>query len=426
MTTAATITGGTHQGGASLPGAIGALRNAGPGLPASPRVLVLGHAASAIADAVRTFAGSVEVIAADRLDLSRPWKLRAADADVVIAGGLLNGPCDPLAWLDRLRQIAPRIWADVRAAKPSGVPLGLELDVPYALGAPPRAEAIDRFERLGLHARVADAQPSGEAEVLHIAAERMDGARPGSPLLVHVHVPKNGGMTVTGLLDKSFGADHVHLYLEDPRDEQFPHRVRARLHEYPNARAVSSHSIRSYPPVVDGRAMLYFAMLRDPAERYLSYMRYCQKNFDTLSAEHKRQLPENFLEMGVVDYIRWQAGRLEQGSGISANLQCQYFARPTTLRIAQLVLRPFFFVGLTDEMELSIRVLRAKAAMHGIELADIAVTRENTTDDLKTKTLREAEDPAVKEFLSQLKQDRELLVWAKRRLVAEAEQLGLA
>lgn len=409
-----------------LAGAIKAMKKASGALPKDPRVLVVGPGAHDVAPALKKLAGTLTVVGPEGFDASRPWALRAEPCDLVVCAGLLNGPVDPCAWLDRFRGLAPYVWADFRVAVPSGDPITHELEPPYDPARPPQCVAMDSFERLGLHAGVASSRDEGRDRVLCIVGQRMDAAQEGKPLLVHVHVPKNGGMTVTGLLDKSFGAKHVHLYLEDPRDRQFPHRIRARLHERPDAEAISSHSFRDFPPLIGGRTMLYFTVLRDPAERYLSYMRYCQKNYDTLSNEHKAMLPEGFLGMGVVEYIRWQASRLESGKGVSSNLQCQYFAKPTNEIVAQQILRDFFFVGVTEEMELSVRVLREKARAFGIELADIPVTRENTTDELKAKSLREADDPEVKEFLSKLAHDRRLVKWAKQRLRREAEILGIS
>ena len=151
---------------------------------------------------------------------------------------------------------------------------------------------------------------------LAVACERMSPAAPvARPLLVHVHVPKNGGMTVTGLLDRSFPGQHLHMYLEDPRDKQDPHRVRAALHAHPGVVAVSSHSFSAFPPEIGRRAALYFALLRDPAERVLSYLRYCQKNYDTLNEQHRRQLPAGIRDMGAVEFINWQADKLKSKGG---------------------------------------------------------------------------------------------------------------
>jgi hypothetical protein len=154
-------------------------------------------------------------------------------------------------------------------------------------------------------------------------------------------------------------------------------------------------------------------------------MRYCQKNWDTLSDEHKRMLPEGFRDMGVVEYIRWQAERLESSNGLTSNLQCQYFSRPNNLRMAQRVLRDFFFVGLTDRMALSLAVLKARLAVWGIELADPPAERVNATTEMYDKTLREAEDPSVRKFLERMSDDRGLVKWARARLEREAAMLGV-
>lgn len=436
MTTRVTSTGGTALDGAGslalMRANLQALRPASPDLPANADILVVGSPDEALIAQLRQVSPSLTVF---RLDAGAnpATALRRVEKnnrpfDLAVACSLFNGPRDPSAWIDRLRGLARFIWADVTVAGDGGAPLPLMLDGPYDPAAPPRALAIDRFVRLGLCCRVAaeEKSPGGGGSTLIVSCERMPPvASPAPALLVHVHVPKNGGMTVTSLLEKSFGPRHLPLYLEDPSDEQTPHRVRAALHAQPDARAISSHSFHQFPPEIGGRAALYFTLLRDPAERILSYMRYCQKNWETLSEGHRRMLPEGFREMGVVEYIRWQAARLDAGGGISSSLQCQYFARPNNLRMAQRVLRDFFFVGLTDRMALSLAVLRAKLADWGIELAEPPGERVNATTEFYEKTLREADDPAVREFLARLGDDRQLVRWATDRLEREARMLGV-
>lgn len=434
MSSAVTTTRASVPGGPAslslLSSSIRALRDASPGLPSKPSVLVVGSPDDALLAKVLQFAPSSTVMRADPsvapAAFSVPGGAVSGPFDLVVACSLLNGPRDPSAWIDRLRGLAPLIWANVAVVGDGGRPLPLMLDGPYPLPAPPRALAIDRFVRLGLVCRVVAEARGSDVSSLIVSCERMPPVTPpSSPLLVHVHVPKNGGMTVTSTLERSFGRRHLSLYLEDPADEQTPHRVRAALHEHRDVRAISSHSFHQFPPEIGGRAALYFTLLRDPADRIMSYMRYCQKNWESLSEEHRRGLPEGFREMGVLDYIRWQSSRLEAGGGISSNLQCQYFARPNNLRMAQRVLRDFFFVGLTDRMALSLAVLRAKLRDWGVELAEPAAERANTTKDYYQRTALETDNPEVREFLARLGDDRQLVRWASQRLTAEAEQLGV-
>jgi hypothetical protein len=405
-----------------------AFRSAVARIPRNACVLIAGSIDDALLSAIGAWAGHVQVhpIKAS-MTRTRP-DLPSESYDLVVLSRVLNGPGDPVAWIDWARRCAPRVWADFTVSDESDEPLAQLTEAPYPQVSPPRALAIDWFERLGLVADVATERPHGEQRCeLGLVSEHVDPSESlGDPLLVHVHLPKNGGTTIGGLLDRSFGDAHLQMYDEDPRAECDPHRIRASLYRHHGIRAISSHSFREFPPEIGGRPALYFSVLRDPGDRILSYMRYCQKNWDELSAAHKRQLPEDFRDMDVVAYLRWQASRMTTSGAISANLQCQYFCRPTTFRSAQRILRKFFFIGITDRMTLSIAVLRKKLEPWGIHLDNPPAERANTTSEFYQKTAGATDDPELRAFMKGMQDDRDLLMWATARLEREAKLLGVS
>ncbi len=250
--------------------------------------------------------------------------------------------------------------------------------------------------------------------------------QPGArrPVLVHVHLPKNGGTSLNRLLDKSFGPGHVPLYFEEPRRWHTTDTMKEALARHPETRAISSHSFREFPEMIGGHVPLYVCFIRDPAQRHLSYFRYCRKNYATLSKGHRAVLPRDFQSMSMAAFFRWQSER-DRTAGATPNRQVRRLSWGDDLQRAIDVLSAFFLVGVTDKLDRGIQLMRRKLEPWGLRLVEGDATRENRTGELDCETREVAQDADVQAYLKNVEADSALYRWAKERFEREATEHGL-
>src|SRR5215470_14557332 len=84
------------------------------------------------------------------------------------------------------------------------------------------------------------------------------------PLFCYLHVPKTGGTTLNLLLERwFFGGFHV-LHDPDPNFALGIDQLASHLARNPALQCISTHYLRSFPAVINGRSIYYFTILRDP------------------------------------------------------------------------------------------------------------------------------------------------------------------
>ena len=253
------------------------------------------------------------------------------------------------------------------------------------------------------------------------------------PLLVHVHIHKCGGTSFNRLLEKSFGSRHVEHYPTDlapfPTRDELKELVRAR----PPMTSLASHSIRVFPPIIGGRLPLYVAFLRHPLRRFLSHLSYVKRQFAAFPEWLRQQWPANCPDLSLREMAAWMLDRqpeaVRSGSlmtnflteqtwldmmGGSLRLADRWLDRdsplyrslvPIKLDLATAVLEDFFFVGLVEEMETSMRCLREKLHPYGVHLADEPLPFENVSGELATGGWLNPADPVGKAALAFLDDD---------------------
>src|ERR1051325_1797223 len=90
-------------------------------------------------------------------------------------------------------------------------------------------------------------------------------------VLVSVHVPKSAGTAVRLYFEKALGSGHRNLYADHSSAVYAEDYLASAVLADPAVRSLSSHFIRRFPPTLAGRPLLYFTLLRDPLEQFLSY-----------------------------------------------------------------------------------------------------------------------------------------------------------
>ena len=243
------------------------------------------------------------------------------------------------------------------------------------------------------------------------------------PLLVHVHLPKNGGATLQRIIDKSFGIRHLKMYTLDPRQHHDPQAIAEKISTLPFVDAISSHSFRQYPEYIFNRTALYVCFLRNPVERHLSYFRYCKMKWDELATEHKLLLPADFNDMSLSEYFQWLHEQ-DQKNGTSGSLQVRYFSPSGNLDEAMSIISNFLLVGVTERMAESLHVLNNRLGQHGVILDTSEVPNVNTSRDYDRYTSKEEYDSHVIQYMESLEDDLKLFEWANDRLDLEIASPG--
>ncbi|HZT30021.1 MAG TPA: methyltransferase [Bryobacteraceae bacterium] len=257
------------------------------------------------------------------------------------------------------------------------------------------------------------------------------------PLLVHVHIPKCAGTSFRRLLYDSFGARHRDIYPEETVRPWTREEWLRLVLENPETASFSSHSVRVFPPIAGDRRLLYVAFLRDPLRRYVSHLTYFQKQFQSLPEDLRARLPEDCAQLSQRELAAWLqanqpdsfhrslltvnflaeqtwvdrvggmlglAGRwLDSGTILYAGFE------PVRLALATALLDDFFFVGLVEEMETSLRLLRRKLEPYGLRLANLPLPLENVSAELAGDlTWLHPSDRVGRVILEQLEADRML------------------
>jgi hypothetical protein len=252
-----------------------------------------------------------------------------------------------------------------------------------------------------------------------------------APLIAHIHVPKTAGTSFRSMLEDQFGPDHANLYVDDTFFVYSDSEIESFVSARPRLRSLSSHFIRTYPPRIAGREVLYVTFLRNPVEQFISYLTYTKK-FHTKIPDQGllSSLPERAWEMPLREIARWVLSH--PGVPFNENYLVNYFAqhhykhiagaageqeyRSARLAIAQRILASFFFTGITERMDESVRRFQTMGANYGIDVPAGAVQVENVSrefrDDLQWIN---PDDEVGARLIASVAEDQKLYNWAVAR-----------
>jgi hypothetical protein len=252
-----------------------------------------------------------------------------------------------------------------------------------------------------------------------------------TPLIVHVHVPKTGGTSFRSMLENQFGPDHANLYVDDTFFVYSEREIEAFVAARPELRSLSSHFIRTYPPRIAGREVLYVTFLRRPVELFVSYLTYTKKHHAKIPDQGLLEcLPQRAAEMSLREIARWILSR--PGVPYNENFSVNYFAqyqyskiaaavneqeyRAARLAIAKTVLGNFFLTGVTEQMDESVRRFQSLAEQYGIEAPGGDVLVENVSREFRDDLSWISPDDEVGAMLLNSNQeDQKLYDWALAR-----------
>jgi hypothetical protein len=263
------------------------------------------------------------------------------------------------------------------------------------------------------------------------------------PLLVHIHEPKTGGTSLRHTLARFNARRHLDLYLDNTDFVYSPVELARLLADRPDIISISSHFIRTFPPVIGNRRCHYVTILRKPQSQFMSYIRYIKKTYANLhDATLLQYIPPNvpqakardfaawliaqadhvpFAENYTVNYLSWfpwvLANRHESDlarchmSTCSPQERVRY--RASRLELAKTLLKNFLFVGILEHIEPALPTLFRKCKEIGLHIPRTSLPHENATNDIEEDVswLTISDEVGSKVLASQV-EDHALYQWA--------------
>ena len=253
------------------------------------------------------------------------------------------------------------------------------------------------------------------------------------PVILHIHVPKCGGTAFRNFLKDHYGSAHLSLY---PSDKVFifTEKELVRYLVERSIRSISTHLVRTFPERLAGRDLLYITFLRNPIDQFISNITYVKKNFQDL--RHDQPLmacfPPDVTSLSIREIAHWILTR-DAEVNFQENFTVNFFSRYTLcdspngldmaqyrkqrLATAKKVLEDFLFVGLADDMNRSISVLRKRVEAANLPFPPGKVPFENMSLDFRGDlSWINFDDEVGSLLLDSVREDQQLYDWAQIRL----------
>jgi hypothetical protein len=169
--------------------------------------------------------------------------------------------------------------------------------------------------------------------------------------------------------------------------------------------------------------MLYVTFLRDPIQQFVSYMTHVKKHYSAITSKSLLEaVPPDAPRLALREFAKWLLTQ-DRDIPFRENHNVNFFSRhsapaaPDRLEAAKAALDGFFFVGITERMEDSMRKLRALTREAGLDFPPGPIPVENTSaeyrDDLSWIN---PDDEVGSLLLRSVEKDRQLYDWAAARL----------
>jgi hypothetical protein len=202
----------------------------------------------------------------------------------------------------------------------------------------------------------------------------------GTPLILHCHVPKTAGTTVSEAFRQSFGIYYLHHLHADPYYILSRDVLEDFFQINPFLKCITSHHLRSFPLSIGNRTTFLFTFLRRPEDAFISTLRFAQREFLTFPPEVRRLWPKDTPHLSLRELARQYLDMSAAFPDISA--QTRFFCNPNAMaefglsdghdyglnspEIAFSILREFHFVGIVEEMKKSLEVLTDLLLQRGV------------------------------------------------------------
>ena len=252
-----------------------------------------------------------------------------------------------------------------------------------------------------------------------------------SPLILHCHIPKTAGTTVSAGLRRSFDIFHFHHFHPNPFYILARENLEELLEIDPSLRSISSHHLRSFPLSVAGRPTFLMTFLRKPEDTFVSQLKYAQREFSTFSPEAKRfwpkdtprlplrELAHRFLEVTTAyqDYSPQTRFLCNSNSMASLGLSDGNEFGLDSYEIARSILDGFHFVGVVEETKKSLELLTDRLLEWGVNVYFDLKLRLNSCPSNSRPEWLTPEDEVGRRVLETSKSDRLLHDHFRKRVL---------
>jgi hypothetical protein len=203
-----------------------------------------------------------------------------------------------------------------------------------------------------------------------------------SPLILHCHIPKTAGTTVSAGFRKSFDLFHFHHWHPDPFYILTPEVLGNLLGMIPTLKSITSHHLRSFPLSINDRPTFLITFLRKPEDTFISQLRHVQRRFWSLPEEVRvfwppetprltlRELAWQYLERVTAsqDFCPQTRFLCNADAARQFGLSDGHDYGLDSHEIARLILNGFHFVGIVEEMKKSLEVLADRLLQYGVRV----------------------------------------------------------
>ncbi len=143
---------------------------------------------------------------------------------------------------------------------------------------------------------------------------------PSRTILLHYHIFKNGGSTLDAALRKNLGTAWREIEGDDPNGPMNWSLAIALLKNYPEIKALSSHTARIPPPASPGYNFIPLFLIRHPLDRILSVYHHEKRNLN----RHVHPALEIARTASLLDFIQLAMGKIP---AVVCNAQTSSLAR---------------------------------------------------------------------------------------------------
>jgi len=258
-----------------------------------------------------------------------------------------------------------------------------------------------------------------------------------SPLILHCHIPKTAGTTVSAGFARSFGIFHFHHFHPDPFYILTREILAELLQIDPSLRSISSHHLRSFPLCIGDRPTFLVTFLRRPEDVFISQLKYVQRYFFSLPEQVRCLWPADSPSLP----LRELACRyLDVAAPASQDLssQTRFFCKPDVganglsdghcygldnYEMARQILTEFHFVGIVEEMRRSLEILTDRLLEWGTKVHFKLDLKLNTGESRTKPAWLTPEDEVGRRVLAASKNDRRLHEYFGQKLLEAHCQL---
>jgi hypothetical protein len=244
--------------------------------------------------------------------------------------------------------------------------------------------------------------------------------KPVTPLILHSHIPKTAGTTVSEGFRRTFEFFHIHHYHPDPFYILTKETLERLLQIFPDVRSISSHHLRSFPLSIGARPTFFVTFLRRPEDAFISQLRYVQRHFSSMPDLTRclwpeetpyltlRELAKRYLddEAATQDLCPQTRFICNPDAGASFGLSDGNRKGLNSYEMAHRILTGFHFVGIVEEMKKSLEVLTDRLLQWGTRVYFNHDLRLNTSHGPRRPEWLTPEDEVGQRVLAASENDR--------------------